>query len=218
MTFFAILVAITTLFGQTESSTFKIRPAKTVASFLTEWRRNHTVQAGFVDMGKIIINSPKYGRFIVKVDDEDVHRLSKFNWHICLHVCTGTFYAVKNPSKICPHHSMARYLLNAPKGTEIDHIDLDKLNNHKSNLRLSTHIENNRNKRNQSNNRSGFKGVHWRNDKNKFETYIWFNKVKIHGAYFTDIIKAAKNYNKMAIKFHGKFARLNQIPNENSRR
>ena len=42
---------------------------------------------------------------------------------------------------------------------EMDHVNLNKADNRWANLRLATHSQNNQNKRAQSNNTSGFKGV-----------------------------------------------------------
>lgn len=174
----------------------------------------HVVRGSTFFMKIIKIKSPKYGEFDVKVDDEDFDRLSKFKWHINKHVCTGTFYTSKKPTVSCKYMSMHRHLMNPADDEEVDHIDLDKLNNQKSNLRIATHAQNNMNKNLQSNSTSGFKGVHYRLDRKKYECYIWVDKKKIHAPYFKTAIEAAKKYNEMALKYHGEFARLNVIPNE----
>lgn len=166
-------------------------------------------------MRKIKIISKKYGTHYVLVDDDDYDKVIKFKWHIAKHVCTGTFYAVRNKAVREPENpyiSMSRFIVNAPLKIEVDHINLNKLDNRKANLRLANHSENGMNKNLQRNNTSGFKGVHFDKSRGNYQSYIMVNQKKIHGGRFNSKLDAAKRYNELAIKYHGKFARLNQIP------
>lgn len=104
-----------------------------------------------------------------------------------------------------------RLIMNAPKGMSIDHINGDKSDNRKSNLRICTNSENLRNRGSQSNNTSGYKGVSWSKELKKWRTQICINKKHIHVGLFKDKIEAAKAYNEAAIKYHGEFAKLNEI-------
>ena len=82
-----------------------------------------------------------------------------------------------------------------PNG-EIDHIDGNRENNRIHNLRVVTSSENARNRKVQSNNKSGVPGVGWRNDTNK-----WYARIKILGEYtylgnfenFEDAVSAKKS-------------------------
>ena len=60
-----------------------------------------------------------------------------------------------------------------------DHIDRDELNNRKYNLRPATIQENARNHNKQKNNTSGFIGVSWLKQQNKWRAYIYINKKHI---------------------------------------
>ena len=55
--------------------------------------------------------------------------------------------------------SLHRFIVDAPKGLQVDHINGDTLDNRRENLRICTQAENNRNIGKLSTNTSGFKGV-----------------------------------------------------------
>jgi hypothetical protein len=89
-----------------------------------------------------------------------------------------------------------------------DHVDGNPLNNCRSNLRLATNAENLRNTKKRSDNTSGYKGVHWDKEKQKWGVHIGINgKIKFIGR-FTDIEEAREAYKQAAIKYHGEFARF----------
>jgi len=71
---------------------------------------------------------------VALVDDADFDWLSRSKWH-----CSNDGYAV---SGVVVMH---RLIMDAPDGMEVDHIDRNKLNNRRSNLRVCTHAENMRN-------------------------------------------------------------------------
>lgn len=73
-------------------------------------------------------------------------------------------------------HQIAWVLMQGeiPRGMFIDHIDGDATNNAIKNLRLVTHSENHRNRKIQSNNKSGVPGV-------RFKSGKWCARVKING-------------------------------------
>jgi hypothetical protein len=74
------------------------------------------------------------------IDDEDFDKVSKFSW-----CATANGYAVSRiKNKIVYLH---RFLLTAPKNTIIDHINGDKLDNRKKNLRFCNTSENVRNQK-----------------------------------------------------------------------
>lgn len=96
----------------------------------------------------------------------------------------------------------------------LDHIDGDKLNNNINNLREATKSQNATNSKNTKyyNGKptsSGFKGVHWHKQREKWQSRISINGKRKHLGLFTSEIKAARSYNRAAIKEYGEFARLN---------
>lgn len=138
------------------------------------------------------------------VDDEDFEYLSQFTW------TSNHGYAQTNMSGVCV--KMHRLLMNAPKRLQVDHINRDKLDNRKSNLRLANQQENCANRGYLSNNKLGVKGVHEAKDhyrEKRFRASIRVNKKLINLGYYLTPEEAAKAYNEAAVKYFGEFAGLN---------
>lgn len=95
-----------------------------------------------------------------------------------------------------------------PKPLVTDHINRDRLDNRKSNLRFVTFQRNIQNAKGQPN-KSGFKGVAYVNATGKWRAYIKpFGKQLSIGT-FTTKEEAAKAYDKEARKYWGDYAYLN---------
>ena len=149
------------------------------------------------------------GKF-AKVDDEDFGVLSSCKWYLVTRE-NNIFYAI-NRSRV----SMHRLILAATRNLQVDHINHDGLDNRRSNLRLCTHKENDRNRRLQRNNTSGFKGVSMVLKTGKWEAKVRYRDetgrvFNIVAGYFHDKRQAALAYNRKALEIFGKFAYLNKI-------
>ena len=94
---------------------------------------------------------------------------------------------------------------------QVDHKDLNSLNNSWNNLREANNSQNNMNRLPKNGTKSGLKGVSFssRNKKNPWKVSITKNNKYFHLGYFSDKIEAAKAYDKAAIKYFGEFAKLN---------
>lgn len=136
------------------------------------------------------------------VDEKDFNILSQFKW--CFDTSTGYPVSRINGKNIRMH----RFLLRPKKGLSVDHINGDKMDNRRINLRVCTHSQNLMNlivKR--KNNTSGFKGVSWHRDYKKWKVVVSEKTI----GYFNNKIEAAKKYNEIASIYFGEFARLNTI-------
>lgn len=97
-------------------------------------------------------------------------------------------YIKLNGKTICVHKSgyatfwdkhsvrLHRFIMNCPCGVQIDHINRNKLDNRKCNLRFSNFLENANNKGLYKNNVSGCKGVHKNNDGKYVSRFQYNNK------------------------------------------
>lgn len=95
------------------------------------------------------------------------------------------------------------------KGMEVDHKNFNRLDNRLFNLRIATRAQNQANARLRPDNKSGFRGVHFRNREQKWGARTG-NDGKWLGTFET-AIDAARAYNRAAKKKYGKFAKLNCI-------
>lgn len=146
--------------------------------------------------------------FVAIIDAEDFGLVSQYKWQALR--CPNTVYAVRGGGKVLLH----RVLLNAPDGMHVDHKNHDGLDNRKTNLRLCTHSENNRNRQKQTGCSSKFKGVSKRNSRpNLWRAQIKINK-QIHTRSFATELEAALWYDEMAMEHFGAFAKLNFPKND----
>lgn len=169
------------------------------------------------------INSPKYGTVEVLIDEEDYNRIKKYHWTVAFKPDINNFYIKCHPksskSSQRTTEKLHRFIMNAPEGSHVDHINHNTLDNRKSNLRICTHEENCRNKQKRKKDKrdnsmsSKYKGVCFRDDSNKFRATISFNKKRISLGCYENEEDAAKAYNEAAIKYHGEFAVLNILHN-----
>lgn len=87
----------------------------------------------------------------------------------------------------------------------IDHINGNPSDNRICNLRLATLSQNQYNRKKNSNNKSGIKGVYWNENKKKWKAVIGLNSKKIHLGYFNDFFEATCCIMSARNKLHGSF-------------
>ena len=96
-----------------------------------------------------------------------------------------------------------RVILGEPEGV-IDHINGNPLDNCRQNLRVCTNQQNLFNRGKNSNNKSGYKGVSWNKQEQKW-------RAKINGkhlGYFDSAEEAHRVYVRSAQELHGEYARF----------
>ena len=153
---------------------------------------------------------------IAIVDDEDYQRIMIFKWSYH----GGEFgYAARGIhidgkiQIIKLHHE----IIGRPsKGYEVDHINGNRLDNRRCNLRFVTHQQNAFNAKKHRAvipgvNPSCYKGVNWRNDRYKWVSRITINGRRLYLGLFPTEREAALAYNQAATQYHGEFANLNKM-------
>jgi hypothetical protein len=147
----------------------------------------------------------------VILDDEDYERFKNVSWrmHSGGYAVRSAYINKKNLSI-----RMHREIVGAKPGEYVDHINLNKLDNRRSNLRIATNAQNAWNQSKRPDNTSGYKGVGFRKDKNKYRAEIKKDYRSYHLGYFDNKHDAARMYNFWAKDMFGEFARLNVINEE----
>lgn len=144
------------------------------------------------------------GEMII-VDDEDFEYLRQWRWYI-----NAQGYAVgykdwnKEKKSLVRMH---RIINRTPSGLLTDHINGNKLDNRRNNLRNANRSQNACNSRPRSNS-TNHKGVSWDGKNKRWRVQIGLNgKNYVFGRYeeITDAIKVA---NKKRLELHGEFARI----------
>lgn len=133
-----------------------------------------------------------------KVDDQDYNFLNQWKWQY------NGGYAIhaSRTNRLAMH----KLLLNVPEGKFVDHINGDKLDNRKGNLRVATRSQNQWNRGISKNNTSGVTGVYWAKHMQKWNAQITINGTNYNLGCFIKIEDAVFARNE-AIKYRGEFGR-----------
>ncbi len=141
----------------------------------------------------------------VYVDEDTLEKYGHFNAYISeasyIMLCLG--------SREAGHVYLHRYLFSNWK--YVDHINGNPTDCRKVNLREANQSLNNANQRIRKDNTSGYKGVSFRADRNKFRAYVVKDSQQINLGYFDNAKDAALAYNKKAAELYGEFAKLNEV-------
>ena len=144
------------------------------------------------------------------VDEEDAD-LALLNWY-----CANGYAVRRTPGDSRKFERMHRVILERKlgrklrPGEEVDHINGDKTDNRRENLRLATNAQNCANQgKPKGTYSSEYKGVHWNKQNKKWRARIMVDGKLIHLGYFTDEMDAASAYDEAAMEYFGEFAKLN---------
>lgn len=145
----------------------------------------------------------KVAKTIINI--EDIEKCKQYKWHLNSKGYVETWIRTGNRG----HHLCLHNLVMEHKG--IDHINCNKLDNRKENLRYATQSENGMNRIVNRNSSSKFKGVSWNTGVKKWKVQITKNGKRRYLGCFDNEKEAASVYNIYAKKLFGEFARLNEV-------
>lgn len=129
----------------------------------------------------------------VFIDDSIANTIPEKGWHINSHGYAVRQIRVGGKKKTIYMHHL---ILPAKKGYDIDHINMNKLDNRRKNLRYVTRSQNILNMAPKSNNKSGHTGVSFDRARGKWRAYIGGSKTRIELGYYSDKKLAINARNK----------------------
>lgn len=144
------------------------------------------------------------------VDDKDFAFFNKWKWYLSSDGYIKRNQYIGNKKFITIR--MHTLLLKTKNGYEIDHINGNRFDNRRINLRLANRSENQCNRKTNKNSTSGFKGVSWHKVVKKWYAKIVKDKKYYFIGYFNTAHQAALSYDLWAKYLHKQYARLNYQP------
>jgi len=147
------------------------------------------------------------------VEPADYYKFSHLKWSAAGE--NERFYAVRVLKQTIAGRVKTSFLhreiLDAAKGTLVDHENGDSLDNRRANLRFATPAQNTYNRpKIRGKTASKYIGLYFIKEIKKWGARIRYQgKKRIYLGSFKTQIEAAKAYDEAAKKYHGEFARLN---------
>lgn len=153
------------------------------------------------------------GKYTI-VDSDMFEYLSQWKWYL-----SSTGYAVRNvyigepgsDNRKLVNISMHRVVASTPNGMVTDHVNGNRIDNRRSNLRVCNSSENISCSGMHSNNKSGYKGVSWSKEYRKWRAKLTKNRVQVYSRLFETAEDAALAYNAASLKYNGEFAYQNKV-------
>ncbi len=132
------------------------------------------------------------------IDLDDVERCKEYKWTLR----NDDYVASK---KNYNHIKLHRFIARTPKGLHTDHINKNRLDNRKSNLKICTQQENNKNKGMYKTNKSGYRGVDIRvfKDRTVYDAGMRFEGVSYYLGRFNTLEEAIKARREGEKQFYG---------------
>jgi len=146
---------------------------------------------------------------VALVDDEDYRHLSIHKWHLTSNGYAARRAIVGGKSKIVLMH---QYVTELKYGEMPDHIDMNKLNNSRKNIRPVTRSQNRMNGGLDKNNKSGVRGVSWDTGRQLWTSKIGVNGKTINLGRFNDIVVASRAYKSAVEKYFPGFSTMGKTP------
>lgn len=136
---------------------------------------------------------------VTLIDEADLPLVTASRWHL-----NNGYARTKRDNRMLLMH---RLLLDPPDGMYVDHINGDRLDNRRANLRLVTPAQNMWNRRPNTGRRA--KGARWRERRGKWESEIKVGNRTVYLGMFPTREQALAAYDEASRRFHGEYGRPN---------
>ena len=148
-----------------------------------------------------------------EVSVEDFEYLNQWKWSYGTRGYAFKSFTVRGKKKTITLH---RFLLKPRKGEYVDHVNGDRLDNRRFNLRLCTSGQNNQNSKQRAHSQQFFKGVRPTEGSSTWAARIRYEGKERWIGSFKNPIHAAVAYDLWAVYLFGSFARTNFPTLENN--
>lgn len=152
----------------------------------------------YEDYAEIILydkNNKEKARALI--DLENIDLVKNYKWSI-----TPQGYVYCSTQSIRLH----RLIAGCPKDLVVDHINHNKLDNRRENLRICTTQQNNMNQGEQSRNTSGTTGVYWHKSERRWYASIGIHGRLVHLGRYKTKEEATEARRQAEIEYFGEFA------------
>lgn len=143
------------------------------------------------------------------VDAELIDEVRKYNWF------RNSKGYIQRGNRGLPKMMIHWFVMDMESATgfPIDHVNRDKTDCRRDNLRIVTALQNSMNHSRLSTNRSGYTGVFWNKRKKRWTSFIYASGRHIYFGHFTDKESAAQCYNYACELLRGEYAgERNDVP------
>ena len=138
------------------------------------------------------------------VDNEDFSYLNQWKWYYKQGYAARNIIAPDGSRTIVRMH---RLLLKTPIGMETDHINHNKLDNRRDNLRIVTKNQNQWNRKKQAGS-SQYKGIYWNKQNKRWHVQLQVDGKKKWLGYYANEEDARLAYENGVSKYQGIFGRI----------
>lgn len=150
---------------------------------------------------EIKLTGERGGTILVSPEDYDL--LSQYKWHQNKNGYVRGTVETK-------HVFLHRFIMNAPKGLKVDHVNRKPLDNQRDNLRLATTNLNNQNKTvSKSKKSSQYRGVFFVKQRNKFKAKFCYKGKEYHIGFYETELEAAIAFDIFIIQNGYDFVNIN---------
>jgi hypothetical protein len=160
-------------------------------------KNEYIILDGYAEVFVTDMFANRTGSFLI--DAADLWILDKTKWRV-----SNNRYVMSDR-----YRQLHRYLLHPPLALEVDHINGNRLDNRRCNLRIVNRSENLFNKPLMPGKQIGYKGVY--RDRKNFEIKLMIDGVNVRVGRIKSADEAAYIYDQFAAQLQGKFARLNLL-------